>query len=191
MTAPLSPAISRALALALLFALLLLLFTGIVHPLFSAYADARSAAVQWREAIAHAEATSRNPAALQAEVAQIKARQRSAVGFLHSTNNALAAAELQDRLKMLVESVHGELRSTQILPARDEGKVRRITIRGQISTDIAGLQRVFYQLESTEPMLFLDNVEIRPRRTWRLRAASEDGGIEAQFDLYGYMRGPS
>ena len=147
MSPALSPMVSRGLALAILVALVLLAFTGIVQPLLETYGTARAAAEQMRTAIAHAERVGRNPAELKTELAQLKERQNSTVGFLRGFNEPLAAAELQDRLKTIVESARGELRSTQILPARDEGKVRRISIRCQIQADITELQRVFYQLE--------------------------------------------
>jgi general secretion pathway protein M len=188
---PLSSAVSRALALAILVGVVLAIFTGVVQPLLSAYGDARASAAQLRGAIEHAQASRRNPAELEAEVTQMRARQQSTVGFLHGTNESLAAAEMQDRLKSVVEAVHGELRSTQILPARDDGKFRRISIRGQIVADTAGLQRVFYQLESASPLLFLDNVEIRPRPTRDMRSPGGESGIEIRFDLYGFMRGAS
>jgi general secretion pathway protein M len=184
----LSPVVSRGLALAILVALLLLAFTGIVQPLLETYGKARAAAEQMRTAIAHAEGVGRNPAVLKAELAQLKERQNSTVGFLRGTNEPLAAAELQDRLKTIVESAHGELRSTQILPARDEGRVRRISIRCQVQADIADLQRIFYQLESASPLLFLDNIEIRPRPS---RLGGVDSSLEVRFDLYGYMRSAS
>src|SRR5258708_1911747 len=81
---------------------------------------------------------------------------------MQSSNSSLAAAELQNRIKSSVEAAHGELRSTQILPAREEGAFRRISIRGQIAVNTAALQRGFYDLESASPFFFLDNLQISP-----------------------------
>jgi general secretion pathway protein M len=133
-----------------------------------------------------------NVAELQAEVAKLKGHEQSTPGFLSSSNEALAAAELQERLKTVTASVHGDLRSTQTLPPRDEANARRITVRGQVSADIVALQTLFYVLESGSPMLFLDNVEISPA----LPSMGPGGtmmtpNLQVRFDLYGYTRSPS
>ena len=183
-----TPRASRTLALGILVALLLLAFFGVVSPLLGAYRQASSAAEQYRSALEHTRHAGSDLAALRAELERLKAHQASAVGFMRSANPSLAAAELQDRIKSSVEAARGELRSTQILPVRDEGTFRRISIRGQIAVNTAALQRVFYELESATPFLFLDNVEIRARPARRSTGAEDDPVLEVRFDLYGYMR---
>jgi general secretion pathway protein M len=181
MTPTLSPLISRALALALLFALMSLVFSGIVSPPLDAYRTAVASAQQLQSAIDHARTSVDNIAALRAEVAKRKGLEQSAAGFLRGSNEALAAAQLQERLKTVTATVHADLRSTQTLPPRDEANARRITVRGEVVADVAALQTLFYVLESGSPMLFLDNVDI--------------GGmtpkIMVRFDLYGYVRSAS
>jgi general secretion pathway protein M len=188
MTSSLTPRASRALALGILAALLLLAFFGFVSPLLDSYGQASSSVEQYRAALEHTRNAGSDLAGLRAELARLKERQASAVGFMQSTNSSLAAAELQNRIKSSVEAAHGELRSTQILPQRDEGVFRRISIRGQIAVNTAALQRVFYDLESASPFLFLDNVEIRSRPARRSSGAEDDPILEVRFDLYGYLR---
>jgi general secretion pathway protein M len=188
MTPALTPRASRAFALGILLALLLLAFFGVVSPLLGAYRQANAESEQYRAALEHTRHAAADLAALHAELARLKEHQASAVGFMRSANPSLAAAELQNRIKSSVEAAHGELRSTQILPARDEGAFRRISIRGQIAVNTAALQRVFYELESATPFLFLDNVEIRARPARRSTTPDDDPVLEVRFDLYGYMR---
>jgi len=187
---PLSPIFSRVLALAILAALVWAVAFGVVRPLLDAYAEATGSAAQMRAAIEHAAPMGRDTAALQAELARLKERKVLAIGLLQSPNESLAAVELQDRIKSAVGTVRGELRSTQILAARDEGKFRRIAIRGQIAVDIAGLQRVFYDLEAGSPLLFLDNVEIRVPERPR-GGGAQNSGLDVRFDLYGYVAKPT
>jgi len=188
MTPSLTPRASRALALGILAALLLLAFFGFVSPLLDTYRQASGSAEQYRAALEHTRHAGSDLAGLRAELARLKEHQASAVGFMQSSNSSLAAAELQNRIKSSVEAAHGELRSTQILPAREEGAFRRISIRGQIAVNTAALQRVFYDLESATPFLFLDNVEIRSRPARRSSGAEDDPILEVRFDLYGYLR---
>jgi general secretion pathway protein M len=181
MTPTLSPLVSRALALALLFALVSLVLTSIVLPLLDAYRTAVASAQQLQNAIDHARTSGDNVAALRAEVAKRKGLEQSAPGYLRSSNEALAAAELQERLKTATATVHADLRSTQTLPPRDEANARRITVRGELAADVAALQTLFYVLESGSPMLFLDNVDI----------GGTTPKIMVRFDLYGYVRSAS
>ncbi len=188
MNPPLSPRASRALALAILGGLGLLVVFGIALPLLDTYDQAWNSVERNRAAIAHIGQSAPRPARLEAELARLKERQASAVGFMQSANGSLAAAELQNRIKSSVEAARGELRSTQILPPRDEGVFRRISIRGQIAVNTAALQRVFYELESASPFLFLDNIEIHARPARRGAGSEDDPVLEVRFDLYGYMR---
>ena len=76
MTPTLSPLVSRALALALLFALMSVVFTSIVLPLLDAYRTAVASAQQLQRAIDHARTSGDNVAALRAEVAKHKGLER-------------------------------------------------------------------------------------------------------------------
>jgi len=185
-TATLSSGGSRALAVALLVALVAIVVTGIVQPLIDSYTETRETVEQLRFGLSRLDATDANRAALTAELAQIRQRRNSATGLLQAASEPLAAAQLQNRIKTLVEGGQGELRSTQTLPARDEGKFRRISVRGQVAMTLEAMQKVFYQLETASPLLFLDNVDIRPRPP-RARGA-EDGILDVRFDVSGYMR---
>lgn len=187
----LSPPLSRALALALLAIVLLLVYLFAIEPLVDEIADARSATVRLHDAVERTDAVERKLVQLKAELARLKEHQTSAVGFIAGANESLAAAELQNRIKTSVEAAKGELRSTQPLQARDEGAFRRISIRGQIAVKLPALQRVFYELESSTPFLFLDNIEIRTQATYQINATnSADPELDVRFDLYGYMRKP-
>ncbi len=189
MTAHLSPPVQRLVALALLAMLVMAVVFGVIQPLVSAYVDARQTIVRDRAAIAHAELSGLDTAALQAEFANLKSQAGPPPGAFQSANESLAAAELQRRLKTVIEAVHGEVRSMQTLPSRLDGGFRRITVRGQVMLKIAGLQQAVYDLETSSPLLFLDNVEVtaRPDQSGRPGAA-EDPGLDVRFDLYGYMR---
>jgi len=189
MMAHLSPAMRRLAALAILAMLVIAVVLGVIQPLASAYVDARQTIARDRAAIAHAELSGLDAAALQAELANLKAQTGPPPGAFQSANESLAAAELQRRLKTVIEAVHGEVRSMQTLPQQLDGGFRRITVRGQAMLKIAGLQQAVYDLETSSPLLFLDNVEVtaRPDQSGRPGAA-EDPGLDVRFDLYGYMR---
>jgi general secretion pathway protein M len=185
----LSPRLSRALALTILIVLLWFVYSGLVQPLLEHYAEARNSGEQLESVLARARQAGRTLSDLQTELARLKGHGVSGAGTIQSGNESLAAAELQNRIKSSVEAARGELRSTQILPSREEGVFQRISIRGQISGNLEALQRVFYEFESTSPFLFLDNVDIRVRPVRQQNeAASDNPVLDVRFDLYGYIR---
>src|SRR5262249_54071748 len=125
----------------------------------------------------------------EAELARLRQRQATADGFLQSANETLAGAEIQNRIKTLAEAAKGDLKSTQILPPQEEGKFRRVSVRAQMSLNLAAAQRIFHGLETASPLLFLDNVDLRARSDRRRdEAAVADPVLDIRFDVYGYMR---
>jgi general secretion pathway protein M len=91
---------------------------------------------------------------LAERLAEQQERAPSAAGYLTGPSDALAAAQLQDRVKTAVEAAGGELRSTRILPATplegDPG-FRRTTLRVQFVVTIEGLETTLYELETGQP----------------------------------------
>lgn len=187
----LSPPISRALALAILLCLVAVLYLGVAQPLIDSYAAARGSASELQEMLGRYRRAARDLGPRRAELAALKQHQSAADGFLQGTNETLLAVQIQNRIKALTDASHGELRSSQVLPPQDEGKLRRISVRGQVSTTLAGALHLFYGLESATPLLFIDNVDLRARPA-DLRDRSNTAVsdiIDLQFDVYGYARG--
>jgi general secretion pathway protein M len=183
--------IRRTLAAAILLALVSIVLSGFVQPLVDDYRESKASIDRLEAAMRRSHVGDRDIAQLQAELAALKKRQPSTGGFLQGTNESIAAAQLQDRLKTSVEGAKGEIRSTQILPSRDDGKFRRITVRAQISLSTAALQRAFYDVESSPTFLFLDNVIIRARSVPQDRnKVAQDPVLDVSFDLSGYIRRP-
>jgi hypothetical protein len=191
LTDRLSPGVRRAAALALLVAVLFLGWSAAVEPLLESYQEAQATIQRLRPAIERGGAEG-DLADLKDKVDRLKSQRNEATGLLASGNESIAAAQLQARLKTITDSAKGELKSTQILAPRDDGNFRRITIRGQIAGSLAAVQRILYELESSSPYLFLDNVEIRvatgPARGTADAAAT---GLDLRLDVSGYLRRPA
>lgn len=191
-TLSLSRPVSRLAALALLAAVLFLAYAFIAAPLVEEFENSRSAAQRLRDAVDRRDAFDQKLSQLKAELARLKESQTSSVGFIAGTNESLAGVDLTNRIKTSVEGAKGELRSTQNLPGRDDGAFRRISVRAQIAVKLSGVQRVFYELESGSPFLFLDSIEMRTQAAYQIAPnATDDPVLEVRFDLYGYMRRPS
>ncbi len=123
--------------------------------------------------------------------------------YLNQAVPPLAATELQQRVSRAVQASGGSLSSSQILPAVEEQGFTRVAIRVQLTGDADTLQQTLHALESAQPMLFVDNVQVRSR-TIRQRVAATRGPdgrplpasqryrtevqLIAQFDVAGYMQ---
>jgi general secretion pathway protein M len=186
--------LSKALALVLLAASSALLYAVLIEPLWTGYEEARQSRLQSAEHLAKYQRRGGAVEALKAELAAVQAAQASRAGYFPGENSSLAAAELQNLVKNTVRSAGGDLRSTQVLPVREEGGVTRVAIQVQLPIPIASLQALLHALESGRPFVFIDNVDVR-RRQAGLRGRNYDEQIEnvyvdVRFDIAGYMRSP-
>lgn len=188
----LPPIVSRVVAAALLLVGLLTVTIVVVMPIIDGFAVAKQSNEEYRAASARSRALDLELKNIAAQLAEIRQARSSQSGFLQGANESLVTAQLQNRIKSLVEAGGGELRSTQVLPVRDEGKFRRIIVRGQMATNMTAMQHIFYDIESASPYLMLDNVDVRARPSPRAQDGSpEDTMLDVRFDIYGYVRGTS
>lgn len=188
MTPPLSPPFQRALAVTILVAAIAAIYYVVAQPLIDAYTANRTAVAERREVLVRYRRTAREFPARQHELAALKQGQAKTDGFLEGTSDTLIATQIQNRVKTLANAAKTELKSSQVLPAEPDGKLKRIAIRSQISTTTAGLLAIFHDLEAQSPSLFLDNVTLQAR-SLPLRDRSDPGSgevIDVQFDVYGY-----
>ena len=195
----LSPMASRALAVTILLVLIGLVYLTLVGPLLDDYFATRDAIDDTRAALARYRGVAAELPQRKSELETLHQRQAKSEGFLRGPadkDDQLVGAQiqLQNLIKTLVESAHGELKSTQVLPVQEEGptKYRRLTIRAQMSLDITAAQRVIYGIETASPLLFLDNVDLRAHLVDRRRERGANNGSDAmldvRIDVYGYVR---
>ncbi|HSE79546.1 MAG TPA: type II secretion system protein GspM [Alphaproteobacteria bacterium] len=182
------------MAITLLIAPLYALIVWIVQPVIEERRQARNIMEQanisldrYRQILA--EHASRQP------MANVSAAESNAgSGFIAADNETLAAVELQNRLRALVESSNGELRSMQMLAMRTEGRMRRISLRVQVSLDFGGLRNLIYTTESSDPYILIDGMELRirgartPTQANQLPAGEGSRLLDMRLDVSAYMR---
>jgi general secretion pathway protein M len=123
---------------------------------------------------------------LQQKAMEIKALE-SARHFLKSASPALAAAELQEQVKLILDENGGKLSSIQILAHKDDGPYRQIAVSLQFTAPLGAVKAMLYALESAHPYLFIDNLQIRaPNPLGLSKEALSDPELFVQFDLMGY-----
>jgi general secretion pathway protein M len=187
-------ALSRLLALALLVAVPVFGYLLVIEPVIAAYRDAGQTIARAQELLQSYRERAEQRPQLARLLASAAERADTVTGYLEAVDDALAAAELQDRVKGVVESGGGALRSAQSLevePVEAVAGVRRAGLKVRFTADIESLATILYDLETGEPYLFVEALSIRePRRQRRRRDEPEQAPeLDVVVDLYGYMRG--
>ncbi|RFC32851.1 MAG: Type II secretion system (T2SS), protein M subtype b [Candidatus Nitrotoga sp. SPKER] len=106
--------------------------------------------------------------------------------FLRNTGVALAASEIQETVKSLIEVNGGKLVSMQVVPFKDDGGYRRVTVNIQFISSLPTLRKILYAVETAQPYLLLDNVSIRSQANALKGAPVTEPELIAQFDASGY-----
>lgn len=188
----LSPPVSRIVALMLLAAVIALPWRLLIEPLRSTFSEYDQGMVTRQEVLARYQRLADSRDALKARLDDLEQQPASQEGYLTGESETLVAAELQNLVRTVVERNGGRLESTQILPVVPEAAFHRVTLRVRMSVDTEGLFRIFYDLKSMLPYLFVDSLDIvsRERRTLRRRPGGEmmSGSLSVSYDVFGYMR---
>jgi general secretion pathway protein M len=124
---------------------------------------------------------------------EIKEQGKDREQFISRDTAALASADLQTLIKKTVTDAGGELISTQVFPERKQDQFTRIAVKVRMTGSTVVLREVLYAFETGTPILFIENLNLRPIRLGQLR---EPGGkaskipdrLSVDFDVVGYMR---
>jgi len=107
---------------------------------------------------------------------------------------ALASADLQTLIKEAVNRAGGELISTQVIPERKEEQFTRVAVKLRMTGSTQMLRDVLHAFESGHPILFVENLNIRPIRNMQpqfpgRKPPKAADKLSVDFDVVGYMRG--
>lgn len=184
-----SPATRRILALGILVLVVALPYWLIVQPLIDQFAAVNAEIAERQEALARYRMVAARLGALEEQLEAMKRAGGRADDYLRGGSEAIVAADLQNRVKTLIDRSGGKLASTQVLTAAEEGGFRQVIVRVRLTTGIEGLRRILYELETGQPLLFIDNLDISTRQDRRRAGESEsDPELTVSFDVYGYLR---
>ncbi len=118
-------------------------------------------------------------------------KQNSSVSeqYISRDTAALASADLQSLIKETVNTSGGELISTQVTPEQQEDQLTRISVRVRMNGSTRVLRDVLHAIESAKPLLWVDNVNLRPIRM-PLRPGQKGSAdrLSIDFEVVGYMR---
>jgi general secretion pathway protein M len=183
----------RLAALSLLLLVGGVLYLAVDQWLVGRYRYYQNSLERHQERLAQLERMAATREPVQQLIAKIQQDRNVTTQYLPQSAPALAAAELQQRIKAVVEAAGGTLQSTQALPPVEEGGAVKIAISAIMNGDTGSLLRVLHNLESQTPLLFVDNLELsarqnRPRLSSGRYASYTRMQLNVQFEVAGYLR---
>lgn len=193
MSPGLPPLIGRIAALALLLALLGLVWVVGLAPLLDSYRSDREAVAFASEQLPRLQRLAAAAPLLRAELDRVSRDPTGSTRLLGGANDSLAGADLQNRVSRDATRHGLALRSAQILPPVAEEGFRRIGIRVALEGSITGLHRLLYSIETSPTFLFVDNLELRSRSGGRIvqrqnQQIQADERLAIRFDVLAYRR---
>lgn len=194
---PAVPDRDRWLALGLLAVVLAAAYLVFVHPWWTVPmrdADARIASLQARDARAAAQLAQSGEIARRLQVA--RALDARAPAFLPEATVELATASLAQRLETEVARASPGNRGCAIgnrAPAEQlpgDSRHPKAGMHVRLRCGNAELAALLQGLEGGHPLLFVDNLSVVAQGFFDApgQGAGGDGGLDVEFDLYGYLR---
>lgn len=180
--------VSRIAALALLAGVLLMVAAFGVLPLADKIRETDEALDHNRQMIARMSGRVKTGGSYDSQIDVLQARINDSGLYIRADTEPLAAAAVQEHLKRAVGQHGGELRSVQSLPSVPEDELTRVGLRVVMTGGLAPILRVLYELETGEPYLFVDSLQIKS--TKRRRRRTEQAPVETlsiRVDVYGYL----
>lgn len=182
------PIVGRLLALALMLGVVLLVVVVGVLPFVERARMTDEALEHNREMIARLSRSVANRGSYDTQIEVLLARINESGLYIRADTEPLAAAAVQEHLKRAVGLHGGELRSVQSLPSLIEDDLTRIGLRVVMTGALGSMIHVLYELESSEPFLFVDSLQIKSTTRRRRRTAEPPvETLSIRFDVYGYL----
>ncbi|MFI3199194.1 MAG: type II secretion system protein GspM [Methylococcaceae bacterium] len=126
-----------------------------------------------------------------ASIANLK-QQHERQGYFNSQEtDALASAEMQEFIKKAIVDAGGQLSSTQALPVSNKDNFSRITVRVRMTGNSEELRAVLYKIETSTPLIIIDQIDIRPMRGTRNRTTRQiesSNELNVNFQAVSFMR---
>ncbi len=181
----------RWLALGLLVLVLLLVIFVVIAPLVSTGLEY----YEQKQELAFRLQRSKNIVIRKDSVVEnierIKQQYQQQNYFSTRDTEALTSADLQKFIKTAISQAGGQLTSTQVLPGRNEDGLNRVTVKVRMSGDIEALRSVLHDIESSVPILIVDQIDIRPvrgKRNRKTRKIESSNQLNINFQIAGFMR---
>lgn len=124
-------------------------------------------------------------------VESIKQEIKSLGVFNAGNTEALALAEMQQKIKDAVAASDGNLMSTQALEQQKADGLTKIIVRVRFAGRVETLKNVLYELETAQPYMLVENLQItsvRGMRNPRTRKIEPVDKVNIMMDVVSFMQ---
>ena len=181
----------RWLALGLLGMVLLLVISIAIVPLVSSGLEYHEQKQELAFRLQRSKNTVLRKDSVVENIERIKQQYQQQNYFSTRDTEALTSADLQKFIKTAISRAGGQLTSTQVLPARNEDGLNRVSVKVRMSGDIEALRSVLHDIESSVPVMIVDQIDIRPvrgKRNRKTRKIKSSNKLNVNFQVAGFMR---
>jgi len=190
-----SPSRDRLLALGVLVAVLALGYVLMVHWWFTApHLAVADEMAELREQDARFRATIGERPAIEKRLAEVREFEAANPAFLPETDVDAAGSGLIQRLSQIVTEHATDPQRCQLIQKQynhssEKEPFERVTIKARVRCDFEQFAAILHQLETTSPLLFVDEVQIWRQTGYRVPGTNQvENYLDVSFDLYGYIR---
>lgn len=162
----------RAAAVGLLVLVAVAFWRFAVEPVWRGWRDDAEAVAAHRDAIGRFRGLAAAREDYASALAEIRRQSGRSDALIRAASATLAAADLQQRVKALVETAGGTLVSAQPGEGAAAGPFTRVDLSVRMLITIDALQKVLHDLESGAPLVVIDELQIPSRQS---RAARRRG----------------
>lgn len=182
--------VSRTAAIAFLAVIPAGAYIAGVAPVLQEHAAIDDRIARYVEAMGELSNQTERISALQGSIDILRRTTSSNATRFVAATPSLATAALQGTVRDLIQSQGGRLHSVQALKDEPVGDVWRVGASFQFTASSEPVLRIAHGIEANEPLLFIDDVEIRLERMPGGAATISASGIDlsVRLDVYGYAQ---
>jgi general secretion pathway protein M len=175
--------LTRAGAVAILVALLAVLWIGPIGAYFDMVARGADALSQKATLLQRYRALADAPPAEHSEPAR-----GDPSLLIPAVPDAQALALLQETVKAAAAAAQVQIQGLQVLRSEGEPGALRVGVRIRGAGDVASLGRLLYAIEAARPLLYPDNLQIQSPAA---APGAPPSPLQFQLDVAGFKAGPS
>jgi general secretion pathway protein M len=179
--------LGRALALSVLCILIGLAYAALVAPLIDLYRSGEAALADRQLLVPKLDRLAAEVPSLRARLAALQAAGTGNEITLDGATDALASANLQNRLEQIAAANGVTIASTEAIAAEDRGPYRRIGLRLAVNGRYEAIVKLLAAIQESSPPLVLADLQIHG--LFRTVEARMSYPLETRFEVYGLRVG--
>jgi general secretion pathway protein M len=184
----------RWLAVGLLLAVIVVVGLIIIVPIASKWLELNESKESLAFRLQQYEKILAKKSTVMASMETIKSQQAEQGYFNSQDTDALASAEMQNFIKQTIVDAGGQLSSTQAIPVTSQDSFSRITVRIRMTGNSEVLRAVLYKIETSTPLIVIDQIDIRPmrgKRNIKTHKIDPSNMLNINFQAVSFMRKPA